>query len=30
MGVFIRALLTCGIKPIEVRTMLFDNPGKLM
>jgi histidinol phosphatase-like PHP family hydrolase len=30
MRVFLRALLAYGIKPREVRTMLCDNPAKLM
>ena len=30
MRVFIRALLAFGIQPQEVRTMLCDNPAKLM
>ncbi len=30
MRVFIRALLAFGIKPAEIRTMLHDNPAKLM
>jgi hypothetical protein len=30
MRVFIRALLGFGIKPDEIKTMLKDNPAKLM
>jgi predicted metal-dependent phosphotriesterase family hydrolase len=30
MRVFIRALLAYGIKPDQVKTMLKDNPAKLM
>ena len=30
MGLFLRALLAYGIKEHEVRTMLCDNPAKLM
>jgi hypothetical protein len=30
MSVFLRALLAFGIKKEDVRTMLVDNPAKLM
>jgi len=30
MRIFIRALLGFGMKESEVRTMISDNPGKLM